>query len=206
VTFPDKKFSSIGGYLDAYAAEIDMAMASVDRTAVECAARILLATIEKDGQIFACGNGGSAAISNHLHCDFAKGMSTHTNLRPRVQSLSTGVEIITAIANDIEYAEIFAFQLSRAARPGDALIAISSSGNSENVCRALRWARDNRMVTIAMTGFDGGNALTLADVGIHVTAHNYGVAEDVHQSLMHVLAQFVRHAAIDAEHLGRMRF
>ncbi|HZL59505.1 MAG TPA: SIS domain-containing protein [Stellaceae bacterium] len=204
--FPDQKFSGVGAYLDAYAAEVGRALASVDRAALDSAARLLIETVEKDGQIFACGNGGSAAISNHLHCDFAKGMSTHTNLRPRVQSLSTGVEIITAIANDIEYAEIFAFQLSRAARSGDALIAISSSGNSENVCRALRWARDNRVATIALTGFDGGTAMTLADIGIHVAADNYGVSEDVHQSLMHVLAQFIRHAVIEDGHLGRVRF
>jgi D-sedoheptulose 7-phosphate isomerase len=204
--FPERKYSTVGAYLDAYAAEVAKALASVDRAALDRAARLLAETIEKDGQIFACGNGGSAAISNHLQCDHAKGISTDTELLPRVQSLSANVEIITAVANDIEYAEIFAYQLSRAARPGDVLIAISSSGNSENVCRALRWARGNGVATIALTGFDGGTAMTLADVGIHVAADNYGVSEDAHQSLMHVLAQFIRQSVIARGRLGHVRF
>lgn len=206
MAFPNRKFSDVGTYLDTYASEVAKALASVDRAALDRAARLLFKTIEQDGQIFACGNGGSAAISNHLQCDHMKGISTDTDLRPRVQSLSASVEIITAVANDIEYAAIFAYQLSRAARPGDALIAISSSGNSENVCQALLWARENGVATIALTGFDGGTAMTLADIGIHVAANNYGVSEDVHQSLMHVLAQFIRQSVIENERLVHVRF
>lgn len=204
--FPDRKFPTIGAYFDAYASEVAKALASVDRSAVERALRVLTQTIEHDGHIFACGNGGSAAIANHLQCDHAKGISTDTDLRPRVQSLSANIEIITAIANDIEYAEVFAHQLSRAARRGDTLIVISASGNSANICRALRWARVNGLSTIALTGFDGGEAMKLADVAVHVAAENYGVVEDVHQSVMHVLAQYIRKSAIDDRHLGHVRF
>ena len=83
--------------------------------------------------IFVCGNGGSAAISNHFLCDHLKGISTNTNLLPKIISLSANIEVITAVANDIEYGDIFAFQLSRLAKPKDCLITISSSGNSKNI-------------------------------------------------------------------------
>ena len=91
--------------------------------------------------IFVCGNGGSASISNHFICDHLKGTSSNTNLLPKIFSLSSNLEIITAIANDIKYDEIFSFQLSRLARQGDCLITISSSGNSENIIKAIKWAK-----------------------------------------------------------------
>ena len=122
---------------------------------------------------------------------------------PGVVSLSATVELITAIANDIDYAEIFAYQLRNAARPGDVLITISSSGNSENIVRALAWARDNGLTTIAMSGFSGGRSATTADINLHVAAANYGVVEDAHQSLMHILAQYVRHVRNPAEQVCR---
>jgi len=93
--------------------------------------------IQADRLIFTCGNGGSAAIANHLTCDCSKGIATNTTLRPRVVSLSATVEIMTAIANDMAYSEVFVYQLKNLARPGDVLITISSSGDSENIVRAL---------------------------------------------------------------------
>jgi phosphoheptose isomerase len=115
-------------------------------------------------------------------------------LTPRIVSLSTTVEMITAIGNDLSYDEVFVYQLRSLARPGDALITISSSGNSENIVRAALWARDNGIPVIAMTGFSGGRSATIADVNLHVKADNYGVIEDTHQSLMHILAQYARQA------------
>jgi phosphoheptose isomerase len=90
--------------------------------------------------------------------------------------------------------------------PGDVLLAISSSGNSANILRALEWARGHGVATIAMTGFDGGGARALADVELHVPASNYGIVEDVHQSLMHCLAQFLRQQAMPPELIGRRAF
>ena len=169
------------------------ALKSVQSSDIERAAAALKLAIADNNLIFSCGNGGSAAIANHLTCDCSKGIATDTGLRPRVVSLSATVELVTAIANDVEYAEIFAYQLRNAARPGDVLITISSSGDSENIVRALAWARDNGMTTIALSGFSGGRSASLADINLHVAARNYGVVEDAHQALMHILAQYVRH-------------
>lgn len=157
--------------------------------------------------IFSCGNGGSAAIANHLVCDCMKGVRTSSSLRPRVHSLSTTVETITAIGNDIGYERIFDFQLESLGRPGDVLVAISSSGSSPNIANALTRAKAMGIATIAMTGFEGGTARELADVVLHVDAQNYGVIEDVHQSLMHILAQYLRHSHLEDEaQLGRIKF
>jgi phosphoheptose isomerase len=151
-------------------------------------------------------NGGSAAIANHLVCDHCKLVRTDTDLTPRIYSLSTTVEIITAIGNDISYDEIFVYQLRSLAKPGDALITISSSGDSENIVRAVLWAKENGFPVISMTGFIGGRSADIADVNLHVTADNYGVIEDVHQSLMHILAQYIRQVHMDKEIIKQRKF
>jgi len=149
--------------------------------------------------VFSCGNGGSAAIANHLQCDHVKGVRTTTDLTPRVVSLSANVELLTAIANDRGYEDVFTYQLQSQSRPGDVLIAISSSGRSPNIVRALTWARDRGLRTIALTGFDGGGAKAVAEVAIHVDDANYGVIEDLHQAIMHALAQYIRQSRMTAD-------
>jgi D-sedoheptulose 7-phosphate isomerase len=206
MSFPSRPFSSISAYFDAYAEELAAAARSVDRSALDAAQTLLTAAITHDAQVFACGNGGSAAISNHLVCDHIKGICTDTGFKPRVHSLSANIEMMTAIANDIAYAEVFAWQLSMLGRPGDTLITISSSGDSDNVVRAVQWAKANNIQTIALTGFTGGRTRALADVSIHVEASNYGVVEDVHQTIMHVLAQYIRQAHMPAELVAARRF
>lgn len=206
MTFPDEKFACAGRYAGAYFAEISAAGASVDKDKVEQAGRILTETYTSGGTVYACGNGGSAAISNHLVCDHCKLVQTDTDLTPRVVSLSTTVEMITAIANDISYDEVFVYQLRTMANPGDTLITISSSGDSENVVRAALWAKENGLPVISMTGFSGGRSADIAEVNLHVAADNYGVIEDVHQSLMHILAQYVRQAHMGEEVIRQRKF
>jgi D-sedoheptulose 7-phosphate isomerase/D-glycero-D-manno-heptose 1,7-bisphosphate phosphatase len=149
--------------------------------------------------VFVCGNGGSASIANHLQCDHVKGIRVGTELHTRVTSLSTNVEILSAIANDIGYDAVFEFQLESMARPGDVLVAVSSSGRSPNIVRALSWAENHGMQTIAMTGFGGGDARRVAGVSIHVDAYNYGIVEDAHQACMHLLAQYARQSRMAAD-------
>ena len=206
MTFPDKAYPSIAAFFDDYAERLRIAAASVDRRALIEAAAVLEDAYRRDAHVFACGNGGSASISNHLVCDHCKGIQTDTTLLPRVQSLSTNVEIITAIANDISYDDVFVYQLRTMAGPGDVLITVSSSGDSENVVRAARWARQSDMPVIALTGFSGGRTAELASVNLHVDADNYGVVEDTHQSLMHVLAQYIRQAAMPEDLVVERKF
>src|SRR5262249_34277269 len=157
--------------------------------------------LERRASIYACGNGGSAAISNHLLCDFLKGIQSGTDFRPSVVSLSTNIEVITAIANDISYDDVFLYQLRTLAAPGDVLVSISASGNSENVVRAIDCAHSHGVSTIAMSGFAGGRSAERASVVLHVAASNYGVVEDVHQMLMHSLAQYLRSSELPEDRI-----
>jgi phosphoheptose isomerase len=200
MSFPDKIYPSAGEYIAGYRDAMARAWASVDLAAFDRAAAMLAQALRGRRMIYSCGNGGSAAISGHLLCDFLKGIQTDTPLRPRIVSLASHLELITAIANDIAYEEVFAYQLRTMAMPGDVLVTISSSGNSENVVRAIDWARENGVGSIAMTGFTGGRSAKLADINLHVVAENYGIAEDIHQSMMHCLAQYLRQSAMAPEH------
>jgi phosphoheptose isomerase len=205
--FPDRTFSDVGDYLDAYSKAVTEAFAALDKDELRRAAAVLESAVSRKAAIFVCGNGGSASISNHFACDHLKGIRTGTSVLPRVFSLSTNIEIVTAVANDIGYANIFDFQLASLASERDVLVAISSSGASPNIIAALRWAREHGMTSIAMTGFSGGEGRKLADIALHVDAHNYGVVEDIHQSIMHLLAQFLRHKKlIDVSQIGQIKF
>jgi phosphoheptose isomerase len=206
MTFPDERYADAGSYADAYFAYAAAAAAAVDRASLAAAAAILTRVHKDGGMVYSCGNGGSAAIANHLVCDHCKAVQSDTGLHPRIYSLSATIEIMTAISNDLSYDEVFVYQLRSLAKPGDALVAISSSGDSENIVRAVSWAKDNGIPVIAMTGFSGGRAAGLADVNLHVPDDNYGVVEDVHQSLMHILAQYIRQAHMDEGTIKQRRF
>jgi phosphoheptose isomerase len=192
VSFPSASYTSAGRYFLAYSEEMARAASSIDPAALDCAAKILLTAYRSGARVFSCGNGGSAAIANHLACDHLKGVRTATDLAPRVVSLTASIELITAIANDITYEDVFVYQLQSQSEPGDVLIAISSSGRSQNIVRSLTWAREHGIRTIALTGFDGGEASMIAEVAIHVNGTNYGIIEDLHQAIGHSLAQYIR--------------
>jgi phosphoheptose isomerase len=190
--FPREPYESLGSYFAAYTQQMALAAHSLEPAALDRAATILLGAYTSHRTVFCCGNGGSAAIANHLQCDHLKGIRTGTDLSPRVTSLSSNVELLTAIANDIAYDDVFEYQLQSQAEAGDVLIAVSSSGRSLNIVRALTWARAHDVRTIALTGFEGGDARSLAEVSLHVDSANYGIVEDLHQAVMHALAQYIR--------------
>lgn len=204
--FPSEPFAGPESYFRAYQQNIEWAWQSIDISAIAHGAKLLRECLERDGIIYACGNGGSAAIANHLLCDFQKGIQTGTTIRPRVVSLSSHLELITAIANDIAYDDIFVYQLKTMARAGDLLMTISSSGNSENIVRAAQWAKKNNLPTISLVGFSGGRSAEIADAAIHVKAENYGIVEDVHQSVMHLFAQFLRQSHMTPEAIKQSKF
>lgn len=204
--FPAASYDSMEMFCEDYAAMWQLAMQSLDKRQMALAADALTEVITSRRVIYVCGNGGSAAISNHLLCDFLKGMQTHTELLPKVVSLSANLELGLAIANDISFEDIFAYPLRTMAEPGDLLLSISSSGDSENVVRAVAWARENGLRTIAMTGFEGGRSRAMADISLHIEARNYGLVEDCHHALMHMLAQYVRLRHMNAKSIGQVKF
>jgi phosphoheptose isomerase len=206
VKFPVGAHTSAASYFDAYSDEVSRAAKTIEPEALNRAAAILLEGYLRGARMFSCGNGGSAAIANHAQCDHVKGVRTATDLIPRVVSLSANVELLTAIANDMGYENVFVYQLQSQSSPGDVLMAVSSSGRSPNIVHALRWARDHGLHTIAITGFDGGDSRLIADAGIHVDCTNYGVIEDLHQAVMHALAQYIRQSRMSADAISATRF
>lgn len=205
--FPDKQYPGAGPYASDYFDLYARGAATVDRDAVSRAGALLADTAARGAMIYSCGNGGSAAIANHLVCDCMKGVRSGSTLKPKVHSLSATIELITAIVNDIGSDDMFSYQLESLGSRSDTLIAISSSGASPNIIKALNWAKSNGMATIAMTGFGGGDAAKIADVSLHVSIDNYGVVEDIHQSLMHILAQYLRVSHFeDLSQLGQVKF
>lgn len=141
-----------------------------------------------DGRrIFVCGNGGSASTASHLACDFNKGASHGQPARYDVECLADSVPLMTAVANDIAYEDVFVEPLKNKLRSGDVVIGISGSGNSENVVRAFAYANGQGALTVALTGYDGGRLKKLARHNVHVAVDNMQVAEDVHLALNHMM-------------------
>ena len=134
--FPAAPYANAATYIEAYTEEIARSWRTMDSSALDRAAEILVDAYVRRVGVFSCGNGGSASIANHLQCDHLKGVGNKTDLNPRVISLSNNVELLTAIANDVSYEDVFRFQLQSQSAPGDVLIAISSSGRSVNIVRS----------------------------------------------------------------------
>lgn len=206
VKFPIRPYASAASYFDAYAEEMAQAAKSIEPAMFERAAATLVEAYLRGARVFCCGNGGSASIANHMQCDHVKGIRTATDLSPHVHSLSANVELLTAIANDTGYENIFVYQLQSQSEPGDVLLAVSSSGRSSNIVRVLNWARQQSLRTIAVTGFDGGAARAAAEVSIHVDCMNYGIVEDLHQAIMHALAQYIRQSRMSADAISMTVF
>jgi len=160
---------------------------NIDISTISEMVEIVKNTYEKGKCIFCIGNGGSAATANHFAADFSKNAVSNGMKPPKVISLSTNVEYITALANDTGYDNVFAGQLENLASEGDLLIAISASGNSPNIIRAVETARKKGVYVIGMSGFTGGRLKEISDLSIYINAAKYELIEDVHLIILHSL-------------------
>ena len=141
-------------------------------------------------RIFVCGNGGSASTASHFVCDMVKGASQCGNTRFRIQALTDSVPTLTAYSNDIGYDVVFLEQLRNFAEPGDLFMAISGSGNSPNVLRAIEYANAAGCKTIALTGRDGGKLGPMAHLNILVEVPHMGRIEDAHMVVCHMICYY----------------
>ncbi len=161
----------------------------LDIVKIEQAVDVLLQCREDGGTMYIFGNGGSAANSSHIAGDFLKGISFGMEKRFKTHCLNDNIAGTTAITNDLSYDEIFIEQLKTYLDPGDVVIGISGSGNSENVVKAVKWAREHGAKTIGLTGYKGGRLHTTAEVGINVPVMDMEVTEDVHTIIFHAIKQ-----------------
>jgi D-sedoheptulose 7-phosphate isomerase len=145
---------------------------------------------ENGRQVFVCGNGGSASTASHFSNDLGKGASLQGGKRFRVISLTDNIPWITALANDLDYGQVFVEQLKNFAGAGDVLLAISGSGNSENVLQAVRWANENGVESIGLTGRPGGELGRLAQKVVFVESSHMGRIEEGHFLIQHMIGYF----------------
>lgn len=164
----------------------------ISRNAVLSLARSLQQAWEEDRQVFICGNGGSAANAIHITNDLFYGIAKESGKGMRVHALPANQSILTCLANDLSYIDIFSQQLNVLGRPGDVLIALSGSGNSPNIIKAIEVAKGIGMKTFAILGYSGGKCLKLADVPIHFQVDDMQIAEDLQLIVGHMVMQWLR--------------
>ncbi|HZY45688.1 MAG TPA: sugar phosphate nucleotidyltransferase [Anaerolineae bacterium] len=175
-------------YLDRYLDDIASALKKLDRRAVWAVIEELMTAWREHRQVFLLGNGGSAALASHMANDLCKTSIVNGQPRLRAIALTENVPLLTAWANDNGFEHIFSEQLYNLCQPNDLVIAISCSGNSTNVLRALRAARELRARTIGFTGDTGGQLKDLVDLCVFAPAEKIWPQEDVHVILDHVIA------------------
>lgn len=177
----------------ARASLIPAAIATVDESALDAFVSAIENGIKTGSRIWILGNGGSAAISDHFATDLAK-VNIDTGLGIMATSLCSNGPVLTALANDYSYPDAFSRQVRAFAKGGDIVVAISSSGNSENVIRAMEEARKAGATAVGMSGFDGGRLAKVADISIHVRTDigDYGTAEDAHSVICHAVTLQLR--------------
>ncbi len=179
-------------FVDGYYERFIAALRSFDRTPLVDMLRVLDGLIQSRGTLWSIGNGGSAAISNHSACDLTKSPGDTGAHGLRCLSLAANVPMLSALGNDLGYEHIFSQQLAYYAKPGDAVLLVSSSGNSPSIVAACDYANGVGLPTLGLAGFGGGRLKELARHCLWVPSDNYGIVEDTHQSLVHVLTQYLQ--------------
>jgi D-sedoheptulose 7-phosphate isomerase len=176
MTFPEQYKSALLGAIE-----------QIDLSLVNQAIGWFTEARDEGRQIFVCGNGGSAATASHFACDMVKGASFGYKKRFRIQALTDSLATLTAYSNDVNYECVFKEQLENFARPGDLVMAISGSGNSPNVLRAVEFANSIGCRTIALTGRNGGQLGPLAQLNLQVAEPHMGRIEDAHMIICHMI-------------------
>ena len=174
--------------IDEYADRLKRAYDALDRDQINDVMNILLKAYENESTIYIFGNGGSASTASHYVCDFNKGVSIKLAKKFRFICLNDNTATVMAIANDCGYENVFSMQLEGKLRKGDVIFAISGSGNSKNVIKAVEYAKGQGNEIISLTGYDGGKLLQLSDHPIHVDVNDMQIAEDVHMMLCHMIS------------------
>jgi D-sedoheptulose 7-phosphate isomerase len=185
--------SDVATHCGDYTRRLSALLLDLDHAAIEEVVRLFLEARERGSRIFFIGNGGSASTATHFAIDI--GMGTRGGERPfRAISLTDNNAILTGIANDFGYDEVFARQLAVTMMPGDLVVAISASGNSPNVIKAVEFAKSRGNHTIGVIGFDGGKLKKLSATSVHVAtpAGEYGLVEDVHLVINHVITSHLQ--------------
>jgi len=177
--------------IDDYTGKLSRAMAMDAMQQIPTLATALRGAWQDGRHIYLCGNGGSAGNAIHMANDFIYGAGTGFGIGMRVEALSSNAAVITCLANDLGYDQIFSEQLRVKGNPGDVLIVLSGSGNSPNVVKALQTGNSIGMTTFAVLGFSGGQCKELAQHALHFPVDDMQVAEDIQLIIGHICMQWL---------------
>ncbi len=180
-----------------YIKDLKCSLDKLDLNSIDRIVNVLWTAYLNDKQVFIIGNGGSASTASHFACDLGKGTIVEGKKRLRVICLNDNMAIVTALSNDLNYDEVFREQLINLVNSDDVVIAITASGNSPNILKAVECARENGAISIGFIGFDGGQLKPIVDESIIVKSSNYGHIEDVHLILEHMISQSLKHRLAD---------
>lgn len=175
-----------------YFSEMSALLARIPCEPIDQFAGVVYRAWKDHKRIFVFGNGGSCSTASHMVCDLVKTACVPGKRRIDAQALVDNLPMITALGNDESYADVFSFPLESWATKGDVAVAITCSGNSPNLLKAAKWARENGVTVVALTGFSGGKLAGIADWHVNVPSENYGLIEDVHLSIGHIVAQMFK--------------
>jgi D-sedoheptulose 7-phosphate isomerase len=180
---------AVADHVADYLARLGRSLEGISREDIAELGEILYRAYHLGSSVFIVGNGGSASTASHMAADLAKNTIGPHMRRFRVMSLNDNIALVTALANDDGYENVFREQLVNLIQPGDVLIAISASGNSANILGAVEYAAARGSQTIGLLGFEGGRAMELVDKAVLVRSSDYGVIEDAHLVLNHILVE-----------------
>lgn len=172
-----------------YFTEFSNVLGLVDAEQADKCASIIFEYINSDNKVLTCGNGGSAFAASHYVTDWLKAPRVEKNRRLNVISLCDNTGLLTAYANDISYDDIFSEQISVYGSAGDLAIFVSGSGNSKNIIKAVRVAKEKGLRTMGVVGFDGGQLKKLVDHSFHVPSFNMQICEDLHLMFGHIVVK-----------------
>lgn len=185
--------------ITAHLERLSAALGGLEHGKLEELGSVLYRAYRNDKQVFTLGNGGSSSTASHMAADLAKNTIGPSMRRFRITSLNENAAIMTALANDLGYENVFVEQLVNLIRAGDVLVVVSASGNSPNVLRAMEYARGRSAEVVALLGFNGGAAAALADLAIVVPSDDFGVVEDIHLVINHILVDYFKAQLAEAK-------
>ncbi len=175
----------------AYSGRLQQALAAANLDGIAALARALHECWREDRNVYLCGNGGSAGNAVHLANDLVYGIAKEKGVGMRANALPANTSILTCLANDLQYADIFSAQLKVYGRKDEVLVVLSGSGNSPNILKALETARELGMKSFAVLGYAGGKAKQMADVSIHFPVDDMQIAEDLQLVVGHMVMQWL---------------
>ena len=204
--FPLKKINKSKQFYLQYINEKNNLLKNINFRELDKIINAIKKCVKNNNIIYTCGNGGSSSLADHFVCDFIKQTNNKTNLKVKSISLTSNFSLISAIANDISYDDIFSFQIEKLCKRNDVLFLFSVSGNSKNLIKAVKKAKTKGIKTISFTGFNGGRLSKITDFNLNFPMANYGIVEDCHTSIMHFLSQYLRNTKIKSKNYKKINF